>query len=201
MTLISTYTRQTGFSLVETLIAIVVLAVGLISMARFQGTVLQDSSLAKARTEATVQGETKIDQLRVFADINGYNAIVTGTDTVTAAAAGSNTAYTRAWTVTDDVVTPHKLLTMQVTWPDKQGNVTPDTTATLATIIGEIDPRVGGNPLTPRAGGVTPEANPNDTPGGSNETPDDDEDHDDRSERDDPPREEHEREHRHERGR
>ncbi|MDO9371219.1 MAG: prepilin-type N-terminal cleavage/methylation domain-containing protein [Gammaproteobacteria bacterium] len=199
MTPMSTYTRQTGFSLVETLIAIVVLAVGLISMARFQGAVLQDSSLAKARTEATTQGETKIDQLRVFANINGYNAIVAGTDTVTAATAGSNTAYTRAWTVTDDVVTPHKLLTMQVTWPDKQGNVTPDTTATLATIIGEIDPRVGGNPLTPRTGGATPKANPNDSSDSETEPDTEDEDRPERTERDSRPERVQERVHRQQR--
>lgn len=192
MTHILTPTRQAGFSLVETLIAIAVLAVGLASMAKFQGTVLQDSSLAKARTEAAALGESRIDQLRVFADLNGYNAIVAGTDTVTAANAGSNTAYTRTWTVATNTNPPHKVLTMQVTWPDKNGDVTPDTTTTLTTIIGQLDPRVGRNPLSPPTGGVSPGVSPNGTPDASDESSDDETDRTTRNER------ETEREARHE---
>lgn len=57
---------QTGFGLLEVLITLVVLGFGLISMARFQGTVLQDSGLAKARTVAAQSAQEKMEDLRSF---------------------------------------------------------------------------------------------------------------------------------------
>ncbi len=113
--------RETGFSLLEVLIALIVLAVGLISVAKFQGTIIKSGSLAKARTVATHLAQEKLDDLRnyevlittdptTFAIVgcnvagkmryycianNAGGALASGTSTV------ANVAYTRTWTVQD----------------------------------------------------------------------------------------------------
>jgi len=77
--------RETGFSLLEVLIALVVLAVGLISVAKFQGTIMKSGSLAKARTVATHLAQEKLDDLR------NYEVLIT-TDPTTFAIVGCNVA-------------------------------------------------------------------------------------------------------------
>lgn len=61
--------HQAGFSLLEVLITLIVLGIGLISLAKFQGTVLQDNDLAKARAIAVQLAEEKIEDLRSYQEI------------------------------------------------------------------------------------------------------------------------------------
>ena len=53
-----------GFSLLEVLITLVVLGTGLISLARFQGAVLQENDGTKARSVALQLAEERIEQFR-----------------------------------------------------------------------------------------------------------------------------------------
>jgi len=58
-----------GFSLIEVMIAVFVLSVGILAVAKFQGTLLQSGSETKAKTAALTLAEQKIDDLRSFGQI------------------------------------------------------------------------------------------------------------------------------------
>ncbi len=120
--------HQGGFSLIEVLITLVVLAVGLVALAKFQGTAIESGSLAKERAVAAHLAQQKLDDLRDYerliktdaagaaiacdADASvSYQCIATdaggnkNADFTLTLPAGVNTVsdvdYTRTWAATD----------------------------------------------------------------------------------------------------
>lgn len=75
----NTHRRQGGFSLVEVFVALLVLSVGLIALAKLQVDLVRGSSDARTRTIALSLAEEKVEDLRTFARTDG-----TGTWSVTA---------------------------------------------------------------------------------------------------------------------
>jgi len=66
-------TRQSGFSLFEVLITIVLLSVGLLSLARIQATGLMNNQSAYQRSQATVLAYDLADRMRAnTAAVNNY---------------------------------------------------------------------------------------------------------------------------------
>ena len=150
-------TSQHGFSLLEVLITIGVLAVGLVAMARFQATVLQGSSLARERSEAVALAEQKIEQLRNYRDVANssvaldYDDIAAScatagtTETAVYSNSGNsgNTVYLRTCTSAEPDISgaySYTKITVRVTWLRPGGTVVdPEAatntclTATLAT--------------------------------------------------------------------
>jgi type IV pilus modification protein PilV len=59
--------RQSGFSLIEALVALLVVAFGMLGIASFQYTLSRSSDVAKQRTEATRIAQKELDRLRSFA--------------------------------------------------------------------------------------------------------------------------------------
>lgn len=104
-----------GFSLLEVLIAVLVIAIGLLSLAQLHGSLLQDSGLSKARTVALYLAQEKIEDLRsfetlrsatgkqAFADIadDAGGAIAADVSTGDGNTVYSATDYARSWAVTD----------------------------------------------------------------------------------------------------
>ncbi len=66
--------HEGGFGLIEVLITLIVLAVGLVALAKFQGTAIESGSLAKARTVATHLAQQKLDDLRNYACLTEADA-------------------------------------------------------------------------------------------------------------------------------
>lgn len=130
-----------GFTLIEALIALVILATGLIALAKFQGEVLQSSGQTKARSEALNYAEQKIEDLRGFADETAYSNMGNGSDTP----AGTNAAFSRTWTVTPAAGGDYKTVTVDVTWTDREGNQF----VQLTSFIAKVDPIKSGELLTP----------------------------------------------------
>lgn len=140
--------------MVEVLVALVVLALGLVGIAKFQGIVTKDGNEAKYRTEAAHIAQLKMEQLRNYATLAEYAAIATGEDAVGPAGAtaggvtvstvmdNATTAYRRTWTVTDN--TTYKTVSILVSWPDEDGGYSTDATANntvkLDSYITRIDP-------------------------------------------------------------
>ena len=148
---------QAGVSLIEVLITLVVLGMGLMSLAKFQATVMQDNGLAKGRTVAVHLAEQKIGDLRkyeVLATTAGrfaYQDISSNNDAPTV----SSVPYTRNWTVTNycfptnyttTATTPcpvgtvypdFKVVTVTVSWTDQDSN---SQSVRLDTMISAADP-------------------------------------------------------------
>lgn len=58
-----------GFSLIEVMLAVLVLSVGILGVAKFQGTLLQSGSETKAKSAALTLAQQKIDDLRSFGQL------------------------------------------------------------------------------------------------------------------------------------
>lgn len=75
---------QQGFSLLEVLIAILILAIGLLGMAQLQGSGMRSSHGAYLRTQATILAADILDSMRAnptVARSGGYNANLQATYT------------------------------------------------------------------------------------------------------------------------
>lgn len=143
------FSQQRGVSLVEVLVTLVVLGVGLISMAKLQPTVMENSALARARAVAVQLAEQKIEDLRSFNKLNAaFQGIGNNLGGILPSGpvnlSDSNVSYNRTWTVEDwffhlttntansspaqptaTVVTPawpdYKIVTVKVAWTDQEG--------------------------------------------------------------------------------
>jgi type IV pilus modification protein PilV len=106
---------ERGFSLLEVLIAVLVIAIGLLSLAQLHGSLLHDSGVSKARTVALYLAQEKIEDLRsletlrsaagkqAFADIadDTGGGIAADASTGDGNTVYSATDYARRWTVVD----------------------------------------------------------------------------------------------------
>jgi len=125
--------RQEGFSLIEVLIALVILAVGLLGLAMFQVTAIKGNAIASKWTVAT---ELAQDRLERFRHVNWASiqpsvpaGFVPGTQPSQSAygglggAVGDNTIvrgtqYYRAWQVSGNATNSLKTITVWCCWSD-----------------------------------------------------------------------------------
>jgi Tfp pilus assembly protein PilV len=136
-----------GFTLLEGLVALVVMAFGMLALISLQSTFSASSDEAKLRTEATRLAQQKLDELRSFEQVpleagklSYKGTVVTGSDTITPAAnsAGSfsNATFSRTWTVTPNTTDMHRTVAVTMAWTDRRGNQT----LTLSSVIAQADP-------------------------------------------------------------
>ena len=127
MRLIRSKIRQVGFILIEGLVTFMVLTVGMISVAKFQGDILDHNAGSKTQTQAVNLAQEKIEELRNYADATAYAAIVTGADTPQPYS-GSNTTFSRSWTVVPNLDPVYDTVTVTVAWNDSAGEEPPSKT-------------------------------------------------------------------------
>ncbi|NMG54153.1 hypothetical protein GPA23_05745 [Aromatoleum aromaticum] len=151
--------RQSGSSLIEALLAAVILAFGLLAVGKFQITLADAIGTGRERVEALFLAQEEIDRLRAFDVIavpaaplatnfayeeiddeastalpnSGYVAAYSRGTTVSANPVSLTWAGTPAVTVTPDL----KLVLVNMTWTDKRGNAQ---ALTLPSIIAMHDP-------------------------------------------------------------
>lgn len=109
-------TRDTGatggFSLIEVVIAITILAIGCLGMAAFTATATRGNSDSGNRTRADQLVAQKIEAL----ESESYTAVATGSDTIDI----DGVEFTRAWTVSaNDPVAGVKRIDVAATWSDR----------------------------------------------------------------------------------
>lgn len=140
---------QRGFSMIEILITVAVLAIGLMSVARFNNFVVQEGNETRSRTEAINLAQDQLEQMRSFTDFTGYSALSSGQQTLGPAELGPDVTmdglhnlYTRRWSVSLDSSNPAhaKVINVTISWPNLQGQVTADTTVSLSSVIADNSP-------------------------------------------------------------
>lgn len=117
---------QKGFTLLEVLVAIVILSVALLGMATLTGSIVHYNQFASEITGAATLAQDKMEELKN----TSYSGINDSTETIDI----DNITYTRTSTVTtDSPAAGMKTIVVQVTW-DWQGQTR---NVVLNTIIAE----------------------------------------------------------------
>jgi len=99
-----------GFSMIEVLIALIILSVSLLALAGLMGVVTKNNSYGSHLTEATTLAQDKLEELRV----SRWGSIAEGSDNITGC---SNIDYTRTWQVTNG--TGIKTVAIVIGWNDR----------------------------------------------------------------------------------
>ena len=151
--------RERGFTLVEALVALLVISFGMLAIAGFQITMSRNSDVAKQRSEAVRLAQREMERLRAFetvvsdgTKVDYVNEVLGGTRTVDSGQSGvnqlvTNTVYTVTWDVTrtdgttasatNSATDPQKWINVAVTWPDRTGETQ---IARLRSVISKSDP-------------------------------------------------------------
>jgi len=115
--------NQAGFTLIEILMASVVIVFGLLAMGTFLGSQVNHNSKNERKTIALTLAQQKIEELRNTALIAGVSSANNGTDTLLASTTGAGD-FTRTWTI-DDVTNPNlDLVRVIVDWDAGRGTGT-----------------------------------------------------------------------------
>jgi len=104
--------NEKGFTLLEILIAVVLLSVGMLAMGSFLGSFVNRNAANERMTTGTAMAEEKVEALRSQALSTDLTAADGSTETLTAS--GGN--YTRTWVI-NDTNNPHTI-TVTVAWVD-----------------------------------------------------------------------------------
>jgi Tfp pilus assembly protein PilV len=140
--------RQRGISLIEALVAFLVLCIGMLAAARMQPWLRQHSELARQRSEAVRLAQQDIERLRAFAvmpvttGVPSYDGIANGGAVIDDdAGALTSTRYQLTRNV-DALGTPNaKQVSVMVSWAERSG--VPQQ-VTLNTLVAAGDPALAG---------------------------------------------------------
>jgi type IV pilus modification protein PilV len=137
--------KERGFTLIEALVALLVLSFGLLAIASFQVTLARSADLAKQRSEATRLAQQKMESLRAYGQVGSDTSTphkVNYTDDVVSSTAPevtvSNATFNRTWTVTSNAAGTEKWINVQVAWTDRTGQ---PQSVQLFSVISKFDPR------------------------------------------------------------
>jgi type IV pilus modification protein PilV len=141
--------RQGGFTLVEALIALLVMAFGMLALSGMQLSLSRSSDIAKQRTEAMRLAQRKVDELRSFTSVAAgaghtivWNSFANTTETVV-----TNASYTITTSLGGAVADAMRPLSVQVSWADRANE---PQSIMISSVISKSDPiDIGyiGNPL------------------------------------------------------
>jgi prepilin-type N-terminal cleavage/methylation domain-containing protein len=107
--------KSKGFSLIEMLIALVILSISLLALAGLMVTTTKNNSFGAHMTEAATFAQDQLENLRTspWANVVTNNDMRLGFD--------NSTQYTRNWTVVPNAVAPNdtvKEITITINWND-----------------------------------------------------------------------------------
>jgi Tfp pilus assembly protein PilV len=135
---------QRGVSLVEAIVAMAVMAFGMMAIVGLQSTLRLNSDVSKQRSEAVRIAEEAIEDWRAFStiptrpDVKAYDDIPLGA-LDDKAVPGTNANYTLKRTV--EPGEGWKSVQVEVSWVDRTGQLH---TVTLSSVIAGVDPSLSG---------------------------------------------------------
>lgn len=107
---------ERGFTLIEVLIALLVLMIGMAGILSLQLTSMKATAFSRHATEASSLAEDKVEDLRTVPLDSAR--FVNGTDIVDSrGVADANGLYTRTWTITPGAETT--IVTVSVSWTER----------------------------------------------------------------------------------
>lgn len=121
---------QRGVSLIEALVALAIMAFGLLGVAAMQSALRSSADVSRQRAEAVRMAQQKIEQLRGFAVLASaptgqldYEDVVSGSDAPAPPTGYENTTFARSWTVTAPASgePAFKVVSVSVSWTDRAG--------------------------------------------------------------------------------
>ena len=132
--------RQTGFALIEALVALLVMSFGMLALSGMQMTLARSADIAKQRTEAMRLAQRKIDEYRSFTSIlaaAGHTIVwntlpASGTEPVV-----TNASYTVATTLAGAISDAMRPVSVQVSWVDRANQTQ---SITISSVISKSDP-------------------------------------------------------------
>ena len=101
------YSSENGFTLIEMLIATVLIVFGLLSFGAFTGNMVVQNTKGERKTQATTYAQEKLEDLK-NQSINAALTTGTGTDTL-------DGIYTRNWSITGSASNPASVV-VTVSW-------------------------------------------------------------------------------------
>jgi Tfp pilus assembly protein PilV len=148
--------RQRGTTLLEALVAFLVLTLGMLTVARVQGHLRLSADIARQRSEAVRLAQEDLETLRAFASIaataglRAYDDIANLSRTVDADTGYATNTHYRVTRRIEPAAAPHaKNASVLVTWTDRSGG--PQQIA-LDSIIAGSDPTYSGALTLARSG-------------------------------------------------
>ena len=130
--------NQRGFTLLEALIAFVVLAGGLLAAFRFHSTTMESTGESKIRAEATALAEQKLEEIRSFVTIAEYDTAMVTVASNDMGDYGTGVDYaasfTRTWAVNG--ANP-KEVSVTVEWEDRREIIQ---SVQLTSLVWQTDP-------------------------------------------------------------
>lgn len=150
--------RYSGFILIEAMVAVLIVALGILALSKLEAMVMSTAGESRARSEAMALARIKMDELRNVIVQSQYAANfptspISGNDTPDSPS-GSPTAYKRYWTYKKNGTLSQTLVKIEVRWTGSSGNVQ---NVYLNSIVGWDDTaaevaltkNTGGNLITP----------------------------------------------------
>ena len=133
-----------GLSLIEVLIALLILVAGFVVLVRFQADLSRNTTMINQQLTAKTLAEDKLNELRHFSVINTTPGATAYADIVSGSASTlkQRILYTTTWTVTEADTPPRKTIRVSVTWTDQTNTAR---SITLESIVGRTDPFISGS--------------------------------------------------------
>ncbi len=125
--------RQCGFTIIESLITLLILAIGLAGVSRLQLELLRAAGQTRHRTEALALAEGQLEALRIINRPSPYTA---GDSGATNDIPGTNARFDLDWQITPATLGSHYRIRVTSHWQDREGSHQ----VALDTIIPATDP-------------------------------------------------------------
>jgi prepilin-type N-terminal cleavage/methylation domain-containing protein len=154
----STKQMHRGMSLIEALVALVIVAVGMLALAQVQVQLRLNAEISRQRAEAVRFAQADLEKWRSFSVINAdaskqdYAEIVGQLATTIPGQENVNTSYTLRRNVTESASPAYKALTVTVAWDSRNGE---PQSVSLDSVIARTDPAFGAQLTVPPAGSPT----------------------------------------------